>query len=149
MNLLIKSENSMFVRITLFSLISFFSFNAVASKPQPEIPTDYSKVLLRAVLAVIKDCYKGPKQTTGDQLVKCVAAVFVKEVPNPQFYKINITGDCPGDIDLIMYNIRGNMINCYITLAESITVNRCISYKIPPLTKGQEMSITTPEVLVK
>ena len=138
----------MFFKIMLFSIISAFSFNAVASKDvQPETPTDYSRALLKVVLAVIKDCYKG-EQTTGDQLVKCVATVFEKKVPNPQHYKININGDCPGDIDLIMYNERGDVINCYITLAKSVNVNRCISYKVPPLTKGQEMSITPPEVLL-
>ncbi|RUR13579.1 hypothetical protein [Legionella sp. km772] len=139
----------MFYKIILFSVLSSFSFQALATeKVQPKSPTAYSQALLTMTLAVIKDCYKNPNQVKGEQLVRCVAKVFDKEVANPEHYKINLSGDCPGNVDLLMYNVKGEVINCYLTLTKSVNVNRCISYKIPHLSMGEEMSITPPQVLI-
>lgn len=135
-----------------FGILISLSFNVAAlnsTNENAQIDNEYSLVLLDLVLTVTKNCYKGPQQTCGKQLVKCVGDLFIQEVPNPHAYKLRISGDCPGDVDLILYNPQGNMITCYITLDKIVNVNHCISYKVPPLTKGQEMSITPPKVLVK
>lgn len=135
-----------------FTLLTSISVNAVAlgnTDSNALLDKEYSLTLLNLVLTVTKNCYKGPQKTCGTELVKCVGDLFIQEVPNPLGYKLRISGDCPGEADLILYNPQGNLITCYITLDKIVNVNHCISYKVPSLTKGQEMSITPPTVLIK
>ncbi|WP_133141032.1 hypothetical protein [Legionella quateirensis] len=142
----------MLFRIIVFSIGCLFNFNTQAyavTEATPEKAPEYSRELLNLVLNVVKNCYKGPTKTDGIQLVKCVADVFNQDVPNPLHYKLRITGDCPGESDLIIYNPAGDMITCYLEFGQSMQVNRCISYKVPPLSNGQEMSILPPKVLIK
>lgn len=141
----------MLFRIILFSIGCIFTFNtqAYVTEATPEQATEYSRELLNLVLDVVKNCYKGPSQTNGIQLVKCVGDVFNKEVPNPLLYKVHLSGDCPGEVDLLLYNLNGDMITCYLTIGQSVQVNRCLSYKVPPLTNEEDLSVLPPTVLIK
>lgn len=135
-----------------FTLLTSISANAMAlntTDANAQIDNQYSLTLLNLVLTVTKNCYNRPQKTCGTELVKCVGDLFIQEVPNPLGYKLRISGDCPGEADLMLYNPQGNLINCYITLDKIVNVNHCITYKVPSLTKGQEMSINPPTVLIK
>ena len=143
----------MFFRAILFSIIFSLSLSANAivfngTVAKPEKPTKYSRAVLNLVMTIMNKCYKGP-QTKGDKLAHCVISLLKKFTPNPQRYKLRLTGDCPGKVDLILYNVRGNIINCKLTLDQKVNVNRCVGYKIPPLTNGQDDSIFPPKVIIQ
>jgi hypothetical protein len=132
-------KSAILVLIALLTLKVF----AIAPSTTPITDVEYSTAVLNTTLYVMQDCYF-VKNKKDVELSKCMSEVFHKKIPNPQHYHINITGDTPGNLNLLLYNQAGYTVNCSITLQEKITVNSCLSYDILPLNNDQEMSITPP-----
>lgn len=120
------------------ALVGLFLFpltqNAVAAIPPNE--------MLESTIQIMRICYE-KEHKTGAQLAQCMANVFTK-IPNPDNYKINLSGDVPGDFVLVLYNQAGYTIKCALAAQKIIAVKQCTSYQRAPLTPGQELSIEPP-----
>lgn len=127
----------------LIMLLSLNAFAANNTNYQPVTNAEYSDAVLKAVLYVMEDCYIN-KHKKNAELGVCMAKYFTKTVPNPQQYRINITGDTPGDLKLILFNKSGYTVKCLLTLGSKIVVNSCARSQGVPLNNGQELSITPP-----
>jgi hypothetical protein len=94
-------------------------------------------------LYVMQDCYV-VQHKKDTQLAECITDTFIHKVHNPQHYQMYISGDTPGNLNLMLVNQAGYTVNCSITLDKKVKVNSCVSYQNQPLTNDQEISITPP-----
>ncbi|CEK11314.1 hypothetical protein [Legionella hackeliae] len=101
-----------------------------------------SNLILDVALQVMRQCYE-VKHKHRSELAHCMIDVF-KSIPNPEHYRINLSGDVPGNFKLVIYNQAGATINCALSAHKKIVVKRCVSYKTAPLSNSQEISITPP-----
>lgn len=135
-----------FFKPIAFTLLTFFALEGFADQPAKGAPvTDaqYSGAILNAALYVMQDCYM-VQHKKGTQLAECMAEIFIKKAPNPQHYQMYISGDTPGNLNLLLFNQAGYTVNCSITVDKKIEVNSCVSYQNQPLSGDQEISITPP-----
>lgn len=131
----------MLLKSVIFTLFTLFPFSMFATSLSAR-EAEYANALLNTTLQIMQECYiKKHKRDVG--LSECMLEVFNK-IPNPQYYRVNINGDTPGDLNLLLYGPTGYTINCSLTLKEKITVNNCLSYDLIPLNNNQEISITPP-----
>lgn len=128
-------------------LMTFFSINVWAVDKVNTPDNDYNKIILDLAVTSLEDCYL-LQHKTGVGLTQCMSETL-RKVPNPYHYRLNISGDTPGHLDMILYNQSGYVINCYLDVHDKITVEHCVKYQVKPLNNNQELSITTPIDLKK
>lgn len=131
------------ITFALFTFLSLDGFADQTTKGSAITDAQYSAAILNVTLYVMQDCYV-VKHKKGVDLSECMAQFFMKEVPNPQHYKMYINGDTPGNINLLLFNQAGYTVNCSITVGQKIEINSCVNYQNEPLTDDHEISIIPP-----
>jgi hypothetical protein len=128
------------IKLILMSMIVFLPFNSIAANMinNPEL----NAAVFNAVVQVMKECYE-VRHHSGTALGKCTLDILHhSEFYNPGNYKVFLTGDVPGDSTLIIKNQAGFTITCAVSAQQKLRVSNCVSKQEPPLTNGEELSIT-------
>jgi len=103
---------------------------------------ELNAAVLNATIQVMRECYD-VKHTANAEFAKCMADTL-KQVVNPNDYRVFVTGDVPGNADLTIVNGANNIITCTVSAQKTIKVSQCSSHQGPPQNPQQKTSITPP-----
>lgn len=103
---------------------------------------DPNAAALEISLQAFRHCYEVEHKIESEVAV-CMNAAMEK-LPNPQHFKLYLTGDIPGNVELTLFNQAGYTTKCALYAGRTIELRQCINYQANPLTNNQDLSIIPP-----
>lgn len=119
----------------LVGMITFPLFPGVAL-------ADPNSAALEITIQALRQCYEVEHKTEAEVAI-CMNE-RIRQNPNLIYFQAHLSGDIPGDLELLVYNHAGYTTKCALYAGRIIELRQCVNYQATPLTNSQELSITPP-----